>query len=200
MTARIPERMRHLPRDERGYPVPFIVLRDTTGRAHFTVNDEALRLRCFAEDLCGICGTKLFRGRWFIGGPLSAMDPNGVFVDPPMHAECARFSLQACPYLAGERWRGTVAGKSFPAEERDKMQAALVEYTMLPGRPDLFLAIMATEQRLTGHGMQTWIRPKRPYRCVEYWRHGQRLAVHLGKAMTRAALEARVRELSEGRP
>jgi hypothetical protein len=35
----IPKRMRSLERDKRGYPIPFIVLRDKTGQPQFTIND-----------------------------------------------------------------------------------------------------------------------------------------------------------------
>ena len=41
----VPARMQQLPRDQRGYPVPVIVLRDNSGRPHFTMNDEAKRQR-----------------------------------------------------------------------------------------------------------------------------------------------------------
>jgi hypothetical protein len=171
----IPDRMRHLERDHRGYPIPFIVLRDTTGRAHFSVNNDGKRLLCFARDLCGICGTKLYRGRWFVGGPLSALDPHGVYVDPPMHAECARFSLQVCPYLCSDHYSRSIAGRSFSEAERAKMATQVIDYTMLPERPALFLAIMSIDQKLSGQGLQTYVRPARPYRSIEYWRHGKQL-------------------------
>lgn len=187
----IPFHMRLLPLDSRGYPIPFIVMRDSTGKPHFTVNDETKRMLCFKHDLCGICGNKLTTGRWFIGGPLSAFDPHGFFVDPPMHAGCARFALQVCPYLANDHWADkSIAGKSFGAEEREKLGVALVEYTMLPGRPTIFVAAMAHSQRLYGDGLQTYVYPARPYRNVEYWRHGQRVDDETGRReVVQAVLE-----------
>ncbi len=190
----IPWRMRDLDRAPRGYTIPFVVLRDTTGQAHFTVNDEAKRMQCFGRDLCGICGTALTRGRWFVGGPLSAFDPHGIYVDPPMHAECARFALQTCPYLAAPHYGRSIAGKSYTPEERAKMNTALVEYTMLPERPPLFVAIMAIRQTLHRNGLATYVAPARPYRFVEYWRHGQQVPEAQGRAEVAAAVMAHARQ------
>lgn len=39
----LPERMRGLPRDPRGYPIPANILRDANGVYHFIINDEAKR-------------------------------------------------------------------------------------------------------------------------------------------------------------
>lgn len=178
----VPYLMRYLPRDDRGYPIPFIVSRDTTGKAHFTMNDEAKRLLCFKHDLCGICGIKLNAGRWFVGGPLSAFDPHGFYVDPPMHAGCARFALKACPYLASDHWGRSIAGKSLSGDEREKMGIVVVDYTMLPERPPLFVAAMATAQRLQRNGLQTYVTPVKPYQNVEYWRCGKQIDKAAGRA------------------
>lgn len=178
----IPYHMQRLPRDERGYPIPFIVSIDTQGKPHFTINDEAKRLLCFKHDLCGICGQRLPAGRWFIGGPLSAFDPHGFYVDPPMHAGCARFALRVCPYLCSPHWGRSIAGKSLSDDERERMGIAIVDYTMLPERPPLFVAAMSIGQRLqAGDGMQTYVTPIKPYRNVEFWRHGEQLDVVAGR-------------------
>lgn len=68
----IPFRMSHLEVDPRGYPIPWGVYRDPTGRAHFQINDDVRRYQAIKDNLCPICGTSLFRGRWFVGGPISA--------------------------------------------------------------------------------------------------------------------------------
>jgi hypothetical protein len=100
----IPERMKHLGIDRRGYPIPWSVYRDPDGRPHFTIFNNVLRARGIRDDLCGICGTKLFRGRWFVGGPVSAFDPRGTYIDPPMHHECSSYALTVCPYLAAPNY------------------------------------------------------------------------------------------------
>src|SRR6478672_2277487 len=105
MTApNIPERMLHLKIDERGYAIPWGVVVDDNGTAHFAINDHVVRRRSITEDLCGLCGHKLFRGRWFVGGSKSAFHEHGAFIDPPMHSECAHYALQVCPYLAAPRY------------------------------------------------------------------------------------------------
>lgn len=73
----IPKRMRALQRDRRGLPVPFIVLRDTDGRPHFTINDSQRQLKCIREKRCPICGNRLDKVMWFVGGPLSAFHDAG---------------------------------------------------------------------------------------------------------------------------
>ena len=57
----IPTRMAHLPRDHRGYPVPWAVFTDSNGRAHFQINDDRKRVHCLTHDCCPICGKKLSR-------------------------------------------------------------------------------------------------------------------------------------------
>lgn len=202
MTVPIPATMAHLERDARGLPVPFIVLRDTAGRPHFTVNNDTLRIKCLYENLCGICGKRLHRGRWFVGGPLSAFDPHGFYVDPPMHAECARYALQVCPYLAAPHYGRSIAGKTFTPEEQAAMQTGLVEFTMLPERPPLFVAVMAVDQKFSHNvskggstnmamrHLQVYVRPVQPYRTIEYWQHGKQLPAEIGlPIVARAVLD-----------
>ena len=42
----VPERMKHLDRDHRGYPIPYIVFRDSDNKPHFTINDDTKVCRC----------------------------------------------------------------------------------------------------------------------------------------------------------
>jgi hypothetical protein len=122
--VRLPERMAKLERDRRGLPIPFIVMRDKSGQPHFTINDHAKSARCLREDLCPICGQKLFRGRWFAGGPLSAFHANGCYLDPPTHKECVEYALQVCPFLAAPKYTGRLD------------DAALAEDQLEPGNPE----------------------------------------------------------------
>ena len=171
----IPERMQHLKLDRRGYPVPVAVYHDSDGRPHFTINDEAQRQRLIAGDRCPICGGKLLRGRWFVGGPQSAFHVHGAYIDPPMHNECAHYALQVCPYLAAPNYDRRIEDKTLPPGSQ---QPILVDPTMIPERPDYFVAVMATGQRpvLDEMGFVKYLRPTRPYSRIEFWRHG----VHVG--------------------
>lgn len=173
----IPLCMRHLPLDPRGYPIPYVVLRDANGGAHFTVNDDRLTERCRRLDLCPICGDKLFRGRWFVGGPASAFDPNGAYLDTGMHDECAHYALRACPYLAAPKYSrrlegATLKGKELPSE----VPNVFIDGTVDPERPKFFVAVMAIGQTWSQNGPWFYAKPKRPYRKVEFWRHGLQIS------------------------
>src|SRR5262252_1142176 len=110
----VPDRMKNLPRDPRGFPIFIMAYRDPNGRAHFTVNDEDVRRRLIAQDRCSVCGGRLQRGRWFVGGEKSAFDPCGAYLDPPMHHECAGYALQVCPYLASPVYAKLIHGATLP--------------------------------------------------------------------------------------
>lgn len=203
----IPARMKHLQVDRRGYPIPWGVYRDGEGNPHFAINDEKRRMQMLGRDLCSICGTKLFRGRWFVGGPLSAFHEYGCYLDPPMHHECATFALQVCPYLSAPSYAGRVddrtlrktgkgvvtldnkgAVKSVSTAMEGESTTLLMDTTMIPERPQLFVAVMAIGQMLRPEGMQVNIKPNRPYRAVEYWRNGQRLPTEAGELAVQIVL------------
>jgi hypothetical protein len=99
-SAPIPPRMRTLEKDARGYPIPFIVVRDKTGGAQFPVNDFARFRECIGKRLCAICGKRISRGFWFVGGSRCFLHPRGAFIDPPLHLDCAEYALSVCPFLA----------------------------------------------------------------------------------------------------
>ncbi len=166
----VPDRMKHLERDDRGYPIPFIVLRDTLNQPHFTINDNAKVMRCITADLCAICGKPLFRGRWFVGGPKSAFHPHGAYIDPPMHHECMRFAVQTCPYLTRESYTKRLDGKTLDPALMPAHHIGLQDNTMDPTRPRVFVAVMAVGQFLTP---SMYLVPKRPYRKVEVWQGGK---------------------------
>ena len=112
----LPERMQALDKDRRGLPIPFLVVRDPDGGAHFTINDESKRQRCLKENLCAICGQPLHRGRWYVGGSLGAFHEHGRYVDPPLHRECTEYGLQVCPYLAAPKYTGRLDESTYDFE------------------------------------------------------------------------------------
>src|SRR5262245_45233713 len=144
----IPEQMRALPRDPRGYPIPVTIGRDQNGKPHFVVNDEAERQRVIAHALCSICGERMSRVRWFVGGPQSAFHEHGAYIDPPMHKDCAHFALQCCPYLAMPSYRG-FADTQKVADRFNN--GPLMVNTMMPGRPPVFVAV-----RSDGVEIKSW--------------------------------------------
>lgn len=179
----IPERMQHLPLDHRGYPIFYVAVIDKSGRSMFAINDEK-KLREVAEkDLCEVCGTKLFRGRWFIGGPLSAFHPQGAYNDAPMHDECAHYALNVCPWLAAPNYGEAIAELQL---KKHGMEGTLTDDPsdpLMKYRPPLFVALMSIGHKLHRHPLlpQYTFVPNRPYPKVEYWVHGRQLPDAEGK-------------------
>lgn len=119
----VPVALRHLDRDARGYPIPYIVMRGRDGRPYFTINDHVKVQRCFTNSLCGITGRTIIpsapdlssttsftrSGFWFVGGPLSFHPKMGAFLDPPMCYDAAEYALRVCPYLAVRNYNSSMA-------------------------------------------------------------------------------------------
>ncbi len=173
--------MRRLPRDERGYPIPVIVMRTDSGKPIFAANDEGERQRCFTTDSCHICGRQLGRGRWFVGGHLSACAEHGWFMDGGMHDECAHYALKVCPYLAAPIY-GKLVGQTMLARSDRKNVMMLPDETSGNPRPDYFVAVMAVGQEMelapmiVGIRQFDYVRLVRPkpgtVRVVQFWQHG----------------------------
>ena len=181
LAAPIPEQMAHLPLDRRGYPIFFGAYVEPDGTPHFTINCERKRSEMIARDLCSICGKVLLRGRWFVGGPRSAFHPRGCYIDMPTHNECAHYALRVCPYLAAPSYAREVGARK---AEVIKSAVIALDPTMIPDRPPLFVALMAVGQKMTGgNGIQSYVKPSRPYRRIEYWRHGEQLPDTLGRML-----------------
>jgi hypothetical protein len=177
--------MRLLPRDWRGYPVPWIVQRDLTGRPFFVINDVERVAAGARRKLCGICGTKLEREAWLVGGPGGAFHEHGAFIDGPMHKACATYALRVCPYIAGRYTKRIDAALAkhgrWPAHMR-----WLEEASMIPEQPPFFA--LARTRRVSFNRDEGKFRfiPERPWLAVEFWRQG----VQITEADARALLAA----------
>lgn len=201
LSVPIPARLACLGRDRRGYPIPVGVYRDEDGRPHFTINDEPKRQRHMRNGICPLCGGKLYRGRWFVGGPRAAFHPYGAYIDPPMHTECVRYALQVCPFLAAPSYGRRIEDKTL-GEQRDGT-LLLVEEECRDERPPLFVALMATGQQAVRFddsvmaggmtGAIRFLRPRRPFSRVEYWRHG----VQISEAEAKPIVAADMAKLEE---
>ena len=175
----MPPRIARLPRDSRGYPIPWNVLRASDGTPFFTINDDTKASKAIRLGLCPICGGELGRWRWFVGGPRSAFDPHGWYLDLPGHRECMEYALQACPYLATPKYLGRVDvihPEKLPPEAR-----LLIDETIIPDRPELFVAACGTgielQEREEGL-IQPYVRPRRPLVDYTFWHHGQQIPLH----------------------
>lgn len=172
----IPKRMRKLPRDRRGYPIPASVYRDETGRPHFQITDQRQLAKMLKFDLCPICGSALKGNRWFVGGPRSAFSVLGAYSDPPMHDECAHYALQVCPFLAAPTYTKRIEDRTIKDKENNIIT---VDERVAVERPALFVAV-----EVAGHTVRGQLTvPDFPFLKTEYWLHGTQLSQAEGEAM-----------------
>lgn len=196
MTVPIPMRMLHLKSDARGYPIPAGVLIDQAGVPHFSINDEATRMRHISQDRCGICDGTLVDTRWFVGGARAAFLEAGAYLDPPMHDECAHYALLACPFLAARSYSRHLGDKqAHKAAASDN--AVFFDQTMIGGRPEIFVAVLA--RRTITANDKRFVKPSQPYLAVEFWRYGERLADDEGQAIVDRILAAPLPTLKKPR-
>jgi hypothetical protein len=92
----LPEQMRSLPLDARGYPVPYFVAW-IDGAPDFRIADAAKAHRCVTESRCWLCGGRLGTFLAFVVGPMCAI--NRISSEPPSHRACAEFAVRVCPFL-----------------------------------------------------------------------------------------------------
>ena len=116
------------------------------------MNDAAKVLACGHRKVCGICGQKLERDVWLIGGPGAAFHEHGAFLDPPMHRGCAIYALMVCPYL-GARYTGRVDAMLVKQGRWDPRQRAIEEgWHMIPEQPPFFVLARTKAHGRHGHG------------------------------------------------
>jgi hypothetical protein len=93
----MPPAIAALPKDDRGYPVPWFVAWPN-GRPDFRCMDSEKFARAVMEKRCWVCGEKLNpRQHVFVIGPMCMV--NLITSEPPSHEECAVFSVRNCPFL-----------------------------------------------------------------------------------------------------
>jgi hypothetical protein len=168
----IPRRMNHLRRDRRGFPIPYTVMCGEDGTPYFTVNDSAKQHECAKDRRCSVCGKRIPGLAWFVGGPLSAFHPEGAYMDNALDEDCARFALQTCPYLAARSYVHRIDAALIP--ERDLPEYLLIDPTMLPDRPKLFVAVACRRYEFTVEGVlgTLHMKPRKPYADLQFWLNG----------------------------
>lgn len=98
----MPRKIAALPRDARGFPVPwFVVWRD--GEPSFPTIDMDKWRRALNQHLCWVCGTALMTQVAFTIGPMCII--NRISSEPPSHPGCADYAARVCPFLANPRMR-----------------------------------------------------------------------------------------------
>lgn len=99
----MPPRIAKLPRDHRGFPIPWFVAELADGSRDFRVADAHKAERAVRNQLCWVCGERLGKFLAFVIGPMCVV--TRVTSEPPCHQECAVFSALACPFLTRPRMR-----------------------------------------------------------------------------------------------
>jgi hypothetical protein len=111
--AEMPPRIRALPLDPRGYPVPWFVCW-IDGKPDFRVIDSAKFRAALRFRRCWICGEPLGSHFAFVIGPMCAI--NRISSEPPSHVDCAIFAAKACPFLTLPKAKRRTA--NLPSEGR----------------------------------------------------------------------------------
>lgn len=92
-----PTAIKQLPRDDRGYPIPFFVATQPDGTRDLRFASGEKQVACVRGRLCWVCGKRLRTIVAFVGGPMSLV--NERFCDVACHPTCAEFSARNCPHL-----------------------------------------------------------------------------------------------------
>lgn len=103
----IPPNIELLPRDARGYPIPWFVA-TVNGEPEFRLADPRKLMLAIKENRCWVCGKLLDHLKTFVIGPMCLI--NRISGEPPSHFACAEFSAQACPFLNRPRAVRRTAG------------------------------------------------------------------------------------------
>jgi hypothetical protein len=103
----LPFRMRDLPVDRRGYPVPWFATEVRHGEYDLRYADPEKAVRALREALCWICGKLIVRTMSFVVGPACVI--SRTTAEPGSHVECAAFAVQACPFLTQREVRRNTA-------------------------------------------------------------------------------------------
>lgn len=96
----MPGRVARLPRDYRGYPVPWFV-QWFDDAPDFRVMDPEKFAAAVRQRRCWVCGDRLGRYSAYTIGPMCAI--NRINAEPPSHRDCAIYSARACPFLSNPR-------------------------------------------------------------------------------------------------
>lgn len=104
----LPPKMKNLPLDSRGFPIPWFVQVLPDGTRDFRIADYQKRAIAVKKKLCWVCGGRLGKFMSFVIGPMCTV--TRTTSEPPCHLECAIFSATACPFLSKPRMKRNYQG------------------------------------------------------------------------------------------
>ena len=153
----------------KGLPVPAMVQFDSLGVPDFKVIDMEKWGALMSARKCGICGQAMGNFVWFVGGPLCHL--NRLFTDLPMHHACAIFALRTCPYLALPRYKFIMKDVVIDGVEMN------INEHVTTKRPDAFGLFQSAGYQLAMlEGSPAVLLLSKPFKTVQWWRHGEAIA------------------------
>ena len=171
----MPERVKRLPRDHRGFPIPWFV-HWQDGEPDFRVIAPRKLMNAFRTSRCWICGEPLGVHRVHLIGPMCLV--NRVTSEPPSHRACAEFAAKACPFLTRPRMRRNEkdlpAGRTIAGIHIDRNPGCVCLYETLRVKP--FKA-----------GAGTLFRLGEPLR-IDWWAEGRQRDAGRGSGLDRQRL------------
>src|SRR5262252_8544983 len=99
--GRAADRILALPRDHRGFVIPWFVQIDKDGTPDFRCIGVGKWERAIKHKRCWVCGEPLGVNMTFVIGPMCAV--NRVTSEPGNHLQCAEFAARNCPFLVKPR-------------------------------------------------------------------------------------------------
>lgn len=99
MKVPIPEKLQGRP-TYKGLPIPYIAHIKPDGEADFRITDQEKRREVMLERLCQLCGHRLGKFIFFVGGPRAA--EGNQYFEPATHLDCLIYAMQVCPFIAGK--------------------------------------------------------------------------------------------------
>jgi hypothetical protein len=169
-TVPMPQRIRQLAKDARGYPVPWFV-HWQDGKPLFPVVDPNKLRRALKFNLCWVCGDRLGRNVAFVLGPMCVA--NRITPEPPAHRDCALYALKVCPFLIQPRMKRVPLDR-LPDEVHE---AAGFPEPRNPGLCALWITRDYRPFAPTAGGEGMLIRIGDPVSPVQWWREGREATV-----------------------
>lgn len=179
----MPANIRALPRDERGYPIPFFTAL-AYGKPDLRFADFRKVVICAQRRVCWVCSKPLRLGSMaFVSGPMGVANRYGS--EGALHVECARFSLRFCPHLNNDKSQRREANT--PAD-------AFSPLGMCKEKPPVVGLVHTAAYTVERHANGLAFVPARIL-GVEWWANGRALGFRDGQLLAVEWLERRAMEI-----
>lgn len=164
----MPENIKALKRNKKGYPIPFFTpdpraLPEGMEHKAIALADPKKVLLCWKQNLCWVCGKKLWRKvslpaggftyeqteKVFVGGPVAAY--NRAYTDLACHEECAEYSARVCPMLVNPKHQYT--------KDEAMPKGVHAAAGMVKGHPVVVVLVVAKSYEVIHVGQDLVFRP-----------------------------------------